>query len=147
MRWAALVLLLATSCPAPPGDGALKCAANSAHQCPGGYNCIDGRCYVAGHVFDLAVPAELEDLAVVGDSATAPPDMVTRTDMAGGDLGLACRYQGYSAQKCNTGRTPMCDSAFEACGGGPGQPCCTAGGCWSDSSYCDINTVMCKACP
>lgn len=74
MRWAALALLLA-SCTAPPRDGALACGSKAGHSCPDGFRCTDGRCYVAGHVFDdMSVAIEPEDLA-------APLDLAQLADL------------------------------------------------------------------
>jgi hypothetical protein len=53
MRWRVLLFLLASSCPAPPGDGALLCGTTAEHACPDGFRCVEGRCYTNGHVFDL----------------------------------------------------------------------------------------------
>jgi hypothetical protein len=60
---AAVALLVLAGCPAPPADGALKCGGKAAHRCPDGYGCVEGRCWAAGHEFDMAVELPPEDMA------------------------------------------------------------------------------------
>ena len=75
MRAAIFVLVAAVAgCASLPDDGALQCAADSAHQCPSGFHCADdNRCYRDGHNPDLGIDN--------GD--------MTPTDDLGGDDGGA----------------------------------------------------------
>jgi hypothetical protein len=83
MRALAVALLLSGGCTAPPRDGALACGPNVDHPCPAGYACVNDRCYTAGHEFDLAVPLELEDMALADLAVELPsPDLTASDDLA-----------------------------------------------------------------
>jgi hypothetical protein len=85
MRALALALVLVAGCTEPPRDGALACGSNAAHPCPDGYDCVEGRCYVVSHVFDMSAAMESHDM-------TLPPS--PSSDMDDPDQGQGCGTVG-----------------------------------------------------
>ena len=96
MRALAIALAFVSGCASLPADGVLMCGPDPAHQCPAGFECVDGSCYRDGHG-----PA---DMSIVGDVDMAQSDLA---DNSSTDMTYVCGASGQpccaTAPTCGTG--------------------------------------------
>lgn len=149
MRTSALLfatLLVGCAFSAHPISGQQSCSNDDPPQCPDGYTCVAGSCWVSS------------DLPPTGDAGNDSADSGTRTDAACTPATIVCgtgsgKRCGKVTDQCSG--TIECGAciAGESCGtshlcsvtcGQAGQPCCTGSTCAATDTVCSNGS--CAAC-
>jgi hypothetical protein len=137
-----LVVVLSCKYDPHPGNGKQTCGASGAKQCPNGYTCHNGTCWIPDEIPDASGPAP--DAPPAGDGPSGSGSnttTATSTGTACGGLNRAC-----CANKQCTALDTICnDSGVCVACGISGRPCCANKVCPGVGSICntDGNCVVC----